>query len=119
MGGSIYYAILVQTLLIQAEEIHRNSDTKFIDDFFFFADPHQFGFTHFPHCEDDLNYHKWQLREDPISLDTFLSQPYLSPSFFELSLELATNIKTVWTIHDSGVLKIKSAEPMLYKVILA
>ena len=72
--------------------------------------------THFPFVESDPEYSRWQLVEDPITLEEFNSGPHLSPAFFEHGLELVDDIPTPMVVEDSAILRIKSWEVIRYKV---
>ena len=87
-----------------------------LNEHYFLTDPEEFSFSHFPTIENGEDYTRWQLRENPISLEQFNSLPHLSPMFFELGLELVDDIPTPWVLQDGGILKIKAWEPIQYKV---
>ena len=87
-----------------------------IDQQFFLTDPEEFSFSHFPYMENEADYQKWQLLEEPITLEQFNSSPHLSPMFFDLGLELVDNIPTPWVVQNSGVIRIKSWDVIQYKV---
>ena len=87
-----------------------------LNEHYFLTDPEEFSFSHFPSIENGEDYTRWQLRENPISLEQFNSLPHLSPMFFELGLELVDDIPTPWVLQDGGILKIKAWEPIQYKV---
>ena len=89
---------------------------KKINEHFFLTDPEEFSFSHFPNMENDPDYSRWQLIEDPITLEHFNCSPHLSSSFFDLCLELVDDIPTPWVLQDSGVLRIKALDAIRYKV---
>ena len=88
---------------------------KRINEHFFLTDPEEFSFSHLPTMENDQDYSKWQLLEDPITLEQFNCSPHLSSSFFDLGLELDDVIPTPWVLR-SGVIRIKAWEAIRYKV---
>ena len=66
--------------------------------------------------ENDPDYSRWQLLEDPITLEQFNCSPHLSSSFFDLGLDLDDDIPTPWIVQDSGVIQIKAWDAIRYKV---
>ena len=97
-----------------------NEDTreyiKELNEHFFLTDPEEFSFSHFPYIENEPDYDRWQLMEDPITLQQFNASPHLSSMFFELGLDLVDNIPTPWMVQDSGVITIKAWDVIRYKV---
>ena len=90
--------------------------TKKINEYYFLTDPEEFSSSHLPWKEDEDDYEKWQLLEDPISLDQFNASPHFSSTFFDFNLELLDIIPSPWIINESGVIRIKSWETFRYKV---
>ena len=87
-----------------------------LNEHYFLTDPKEFSFSHFPSIENGEDCEKWQLIDNPISLDEFNSLPHLSSMFFELGLELVGEVPTPWVVQDGGVLRIKAWEAIQYKV---
>ena len=57
--------------------------TALLNEHYFLTDPEDLLLTHIPYVESDPGYSRWQLVEDPISLEEFNSRPHLSPAFFQ------------------------------------
>ncbi|ESO90318.1 hypothetical protein LOTGIDRAFT_218011 [Lottia gigantea] len=77
-----------------SEEFHYQ-----LDEYFFLPDPHQLIYTHFP---DEA---KWQLIEQPKTLEEFENLPHMKPQFFKYHLEFVTHKTSV--IYSRGEINIR------------
>ncbi|XP_029644723.1 uncharacterized protein LOC115218879 [Octopus sinensis] len=92
--------------IIGKQSSTQNDEEDFLyslDEYFFLTNPHQLKFTHFP---DDP---KWQLLEQPVSLEEFENQPHMKPQFFKYELEFISNTTAV--INARGELNIRLTYP--------
>lgn len=85
------------------------------NDYFFLVDPDQLIYTHFPYDEAEKNYHKWQLLNQPIDLETFNSRPLLTSMFFDYSLKLNHDLECPIVTSGWVDVKIKAWELVRYK----
>lgn len=63
-----------------------------LNEFYFFTDPEQLIYSHFPIHKIEREYERWQLLDKPISLDNFNNLPKITANFFEFNLKLRSKI---------------------------
>ena len=90
-----------------------------LNEHYFLTDPEDLLLTHFPFADYETAYNRWQLIDEPITLEDFNSKPHLSSYFFDLGLELVDDVPTPFQVEDTAIIKIKSWEVIRYKVDIA
>ena len=65
--------------------------------------------------QSEANYEKWQLLENPLSLDQFNSLPMLTSMFFEYSLALQPDLPSPIIVHENAAIVISAWEAVRYK----
>lgn len=84
---------------------HVTKNREFVaepNDDWFMVEPEVFAFSHLP--EDP----KWQLIEEPLSLQQFESQPELKPRFFEAGLELIEPLNGRLEVQGEAFFRVRS-----------
>ena len=94
---------------------HTREFEPILNEHFFMTDPDELIHTHFPHDEAEKNYQKWQLLEEPISLDRFNTMPLLTSMFFEYAMKLSADLEMPIVVQDEIDVKIRAWEMIRYK----
>lgn len=102
---------------------HSGNFIKKCNEFYFLTDPEELIWSHFPlKGPDDIftSYCKWQLIDQPITLEEFNSLPKVTPYFYECNFKLRSklgneNTKGCIEFRIQTEIKIQSHEPMRYK----
>lgn len=85
-----------------------NAFRKEFNEFYFLTDPAHFVHSHFPYMDRNLTESmKWQLLENPISLEEFNNNVEYKPAAFELGLEAAS--------HPHGFIQMQDEIEMIFK----
>lgn len=88
---------------------------RLLNEHFFLPDPEELIYTHFPYDEAESNYSKWQLLDQPISLETFNIMPLLNSMFFEYSLKISKDLPLPLVTQEHVDIKIWAFEVIRYK----
>ena len=94
---------------------HTKEFEALLNEHFFMTDPDELIYTHFPYDEAEKNYSKWQLLNQPVTLDKFNTMPLLTSMFFEYAMKLSSDQEMPIIVNESVDIKIKAWEVIRYK----
>ncbi|XP_023234159.1 kyphoscoliosis peptidase-like isoform X1 [Centruroides sculpturatus] len=94
---------------------HTGRFQRKLNEHFFLTDPEVLIWTHFPYDEVEKNYSRWQLLDNPLSLDEFNTLPKVTPFFFDYNIKIRSKPTNpvVFKVHKE--IKLASHEPLRYK----
>ena len=87
-----------------------NGYTRYYDSYYFAPNPHEFCYTHYP--EDE----KWQLKQEPLSLDYYTRLPTLKRAFFKNGLTFESPMSAVFETDTNLVFILRNAPQKASKV---
>lgn len=101
---------------------HSGNFIKKCNEFFFLTDPEELIWSHFPLKGPNNSYkgERWQLIDQPITLEEFNSLPKVTPYFFDCNLKVRSKLGNESTdgcieFRIQTEIKIQSHEPLRYK----
>ncbi|PRD20387.1 UNVERIFIED_CONTAM: hypothetical protein NCL1_54774 [Trichonephila clavipes] len=94
---------------------HTGKFQRKLNEHFFLTDPEVLIWTHFPYCEIESNYSRWQLLDKPLKLDEFNALPKVTPFFFEYNLRIRSRPQNPVVFRFQTELKLTAHKPTRYK----